>query len=292
MRHLSTPLALLALLFVAACASGGGGSVTPPNPGGGGSQPPPSNPGDDFSFLPPGALIPGTARGASDAGVAEDTVYAPGIRFPIETGPVYANSQVWGYGGAGGSIFGGIYPPGPGGSESDPRNFKYPWQDNFCETRSWTNPICPAGGKGHQGQDLRPATCENGKYYAVATEDGRIGNVGTVSMELISNTGKVYRYLHLNRPLEPGIVPGATVSRGQRLGTISDVSGVNGDGTLNRSTTLHLHFEIWEGNADGTRNMGVGPLPPYTSLVESYLGLIAANPAMETPLTPAGNCQF
>ncbi|MGV6802558.1 MAG: M23 family metallopeptidase [bacterium] len=280
-------LAGIVCLTLAACASGSGGGSSS---GGGGI--PPTDPTEGFTYGTPGALLANTARGATSIGDTDATVYAPGMRFPIETGPAYANSQVWGYGGGGSDVFGAIYPPAKGGSESDPRNFAYPWVDNFCETRSWTNGRCPADGKGHQGQDIRPATCENGKYYAVATENGHIGMVGTVSMELVSDTGKVYRYLHLNRPLEPGIFEGASVTRGQRLGTISDVSGTNGDGTLNRSTTLHLHFEIWEGNADGSRNLGVGPLPPYTSLVESYIDLITANPGMVDPLPAAGNCQF
>lgn len=289
MRHVT--LAALSAMALAACDTGGGSSIPTPQPpttGGGGATGAPQS----FAFLPPGAILPNTARGATSRGVSDQTVYAPGMRFPIENGPAYANSQVWGYGGGGSDVFGSIYPPAPGGSQSDPRNYQYPWQDNFCETRSWSNPRCPAGGKGHQGQDLRPATCENDKYFAVATEDGRIGMVGTVSMELISDTGKVYRYLHLNRPLLPGIEPGARVSRGQRLGTISDVSGRNGDGSLNRSTTLHLHFEIWEATSDGTRNTGVGPLPPYTSLVESYLALIQERPGTDRPVAPRGNCRL
>ena len=37
-------------------------------------------------------------------------------------------------------------------------NYSYPWQDNFCETRDFQAGQCP-GGFGHQGQDIRPATC-------------------------------------------------------------------------------------------------------------------------------------
>src|SRR5260370_13490365 len=34
----------------------------------------------------------------------------------------------------------------------------YPWQDNFCEARSFGVGQCPSGF-GHQGQDIRPAPC-------------------------------------------------------------------------------------------------------------------------------------
>ena len=49
---------------------------------------------ENFSYNPPGHLIPGSGTGRDD-----DTVYAPGIRFPIENKPAYANSQVWNPGG-------------------------------------------------------------------------------------------------------------------------------------------------------------------------------------------------
>ncbi len=42
--------------------------------------------------------------------------------------------------------------------ESAGGNYSYPWQDNFCETRDFQAGQCP-GGFGHQGQDIRPATC-------------------------------------------------------------------------------------------------------------------------------------
>src|SRR5467141_4052304 len=82
-----------------------------------------------FSYHPPGELLPGSGTGRHD-----ETVYAPGIRFPIEKLPAYANSQVWNPGGKSGP---------PGGDQCDPNNYSYPWWDNFCETRGWKTPMCP-----------------------------------------------------------------------------------------------------------------------------------------------------
>src|SRR5262245_47312227 len=97
-----------------------------------------------FKGDPPGVPVPGSGNGRQDP-----KNYAPGIRFPIEAAPAYANSQVWGVGGA----------EGPAGAQSDKRNFSYPWHDNFCESRSYDMPLCPAG-VGHQGQDIRAASAE------------------------------------------------------------------------------------------------------------------------------------
>src|SRR5438128_9911607 len=62
-----------------------------------------------FNYDPPGKLVTGSGRG-----FAETRNYAPGMRFPIETGPAYANSQVWGKGGANGR----------GGSQCDAVNYR------------------------------------------------------------------------------------------------------------------------------------------------------------------------
>ena len=92
-----------------------------------------------FKFNPPGQLQTNTGQGDSDG-----TVYAPGMRFPIEKPNAYANSQVYRRGGG-----------DQGGDQCKAANYSYPWSDNFCEIRDRTTPLCPAG-KGHQGQDIRP----------------------------------------------------------------------------------------------------------------------------------------
>jgi hypothetical protein len=63
-----------------------------------------------FSYDPPGQLVAGSGKGRVDM-----NVYAPGIRFPIESGPAFANSQVWGRGGNEGT-----------GGQCDKENFSYP----------------------------------------------------------------------------------------------------------------------------------------------------------------------
>ena len=131
----------------------------------------------DFSYKPAGTLVSGSGTGRVDS-----KIYAPGMRFPIEKAPAYANSQVWGHGGN----------SGPGGGQCDVENFSYPWWDNYCETRSWTMPLCPSG-KGHQGQDIRAASCTKNVHSTSATTDGKISSIGTYSVYLTGNDGTVYR---------------------------------------------------------------------------------------------------
>jgi len=199
---------------------------------------------------PGGALHPGSGTGATDA-----TLWAAGMRFPIEAAPAYANSQVYGYG--------GFAAPGPGG-QCDGRNYAYPWRDNFCETRSWTNGQCPAG-KGHQGQDIRPATCEKKVHWAVAAESGRITSIGSYTVTLLGDSGRIYRYLHLDMAGVNALFPtpaSRDVTRGQHLGKVSADFGGN-------ATTIHLHFEIKAPVASGG-GATVMFVPTYSSLVDSY----------------------
>jgi murein DD-endopeptidase MepM/ murein hydrolase activator NlpD len=199
---------------------------------------------DTFTYDPPGKLVPGSGKGRAD-----DKVYAPGIRFPIETGPAFANSQVWGRGGANGG----------GGSQCDAENFSYPWHDNYCETRDWDMPLCPAG-QGHQGQDIRAADCKKGVHWTVAVVDGTITSIGSYSVYLTAADGTRFDYLH-----QEGVVVkvGEKVKRGQHIGKVSNQF----DGT---PTTVHLHFNIKQNVA------GVGSVyvPTYLSLVQSYEELL------------------
>ncbi len=187
------------------------------------------------------------------------TIYAPGIRFPLEQSPSYANSQVYGVGG----FFG---PAGAG--QCDVRNYSFPWRDNFCETRTSrtsTNPYC-ASGKGHQGQDIRPATCRKDVHWAVAVEDGTITHLGSYTVTLQGSSGREYRYLHLNmRRLT--VRRGDSVRRGDRIGLVSNFF----NGT---PTTIHLHFEIRQVTRDANGTIRKQFVPPYTSLIESYEQLL------------------
>lgn len=178
-------------------------------------------------------------------GRKDSTIYAPDIRFPIQRSPAYANSQVWGVGGQ----------QGPPGSQCDSRNFSYPWHDNYCEIRTSDLPLCPSG-KGHQGQDLRAATCDKDAHWVVAVANAIVTSVGPYSVYLTAADGTRFDYLHMSNVRVNNL---QRVTQGERLGTVSNVF----NGT---PTTVHLHFNVRQNVAD----LGFVFVPPYTSLVKAY----------------------
>jgi murein DD-endopeptidase MepM/ murein hydrolase activator NlpD len=194
-----------------------------------------------FSYLPPGDLVPGSGQGRVDY-----KVYLPGMRFPVQKAPAYANSQVWGVGGMN----------GPGGSECHADNYSYPWRDNYCEKRGWPMPLCPSG-TGHQGQDIRPSTCTDSAYWAVAAEAGTITYIGSYSVSLQGDSGIRHSYLHLNHSTL-AVWVGKRVAKGDKIGKISDNMG-------STATTIHLHYAMKSGGIY---------IPTYMSLVRSYEDLI------------------
>ncbi|MBO6796630.1 M23 family metallopeptidase [Maricaulis sp.] len=216
-------------------------------------EPEPSVPlddaGEEFAYMPPGDLTP-------DSGTGQTTQvnYAPGMRFPMEAAQAYANSQVYGYGGY----------LGPAGGQCNDNNYAYAWRDNFCETRGYSTPMCPSG-TGHQGQDIRPATCQDAVHWAVAADDGTITSIGSYSVRLTTDDGVRYTYLHLEAS-SLQVSPGDRVTRGERLGFVSNEF----NGT---PTTIHLHFEIKMAvdTGSGIQNTNV---PPYLALVDSYERLL------------------
>jgi hypothetical protein len=194
-----------------------------------------------FPCNPPGELASGSGHGRVDY-----NIYAPGIRFPAEKKPAYANSQVWGDGGARGS----------GGGECTRSNYSYPWWDNFCETRAdRLTPMCP-DQTGHQGQDIRPATCVKDIDAAVSSVDGKVTHIGKFSVFVTGKDGTRFHYLHMSNVK---VSVGLPVKSGDPLGMVSNVF----DGT---PTTIHLHFEIFQ-NISG---VGFTAVPPDMSLVKSY----------------------
>ena len=201
-----------------------------------------TDPADEFTHDPPGQLQPGSGEGSDDP-----TIYLRDMRFPLEEFPAFANSQVYGVGGS----------QGPAGSQCDERNYAYPWRDNFCETRTWTMPLCPLG-QGHQGQDIRPATCTDALHWTVAAEDGQVFHIGSYSVWIQGDSGIRHRYLHLDHE-QLAVVNGDRVAQGDRIGLVSDNFGAS-------VTTIHLHYDI---HSNGVY------LPPYTTLVESYKTLLA-----------------
>lgn len=217
-----------------------------------------------FTFEAAGDLVEDSGEGRAD-----QTIYVPGLRFPMERAPAYLNSQVHGRGGF----------LGPGGRECDAENYQYPWRDNYCETRRFSMPLCPAG-TGHQGQDIRPATCDANVHWAVATVTGTIVRIGSFSVTLISDDGTEHRYLHLE-PSSLVVQEGDRIDAGARIGRVSntffDRAGARAP------TTVHLHYDI-QMNLDG-RNLFV---PPYTSLVEGYRSLLRNPEQSCAPVPTAG----
>lgn len=205
----------------------------------------------EFSYNPPGVLVAGSGDGRMD-----DKAYAPDMRFPIQSAPAFANSQVWGIGGS----------EGPAGSSCSDGNFSYPWSDNYCETRTWEMPLCPSG-EGHQGQDIRAATCEADVHPVVASEAGTVTNVGSYSVYITAADGTRYDYVHMGS-VSVGV--GEDVTKGQLIGNVSNEFG----GT---PTTVHLHFNLRQNVA----GLGTIYVPPYMSLVNSYQALVG--PPIEPP---------
>lgn len=204
-------------------------------------------------FSPPGELEPNSGVGVKDA-----TVYYEEFRFPLEVAPAFLNSQVYRSGGK----------HGPAGGQCSAANYAYPWRDNFCEKRRWPMPLCP-GGTGHQGQDIRPATCRASAHWAVAAEDAIVAHIGSFSVTLQTAKGTIYRYLHLNmRELAVGEL--ATVRRGDRIGKVSNDFG-------GASTTIHLHFDIKD-TVDVKGKLMTIYVPPYPSLVRAYERLLSGAP--------------
>jgi len=193
-----------------------------------------------FSYRPAGELVATSGIGRDDP-----FVYFSGMRFPLESAPAFANSQVWGRGGA----------RGGGGTQCDALNYSYPWHDTFCETRSWEMPLCPAA-TGHQGQDIRPATCRKDLHWVVAVAPGRISKVGAYSVYLMSDNGTRVDYLHMS---SVQVKVGDQVKAGARLGKVSNVF----NGT---PTTIHLHLNLFQNVA----GRGWTYVPPYTSLINAY----------------------
>ncbi|MEM9965746.1 MAG: M23 family metallopeptidase [Asticcacaulis sp.] len=226
------------------------------------------------SSVTPLPEVPHQAAGllpaGSGSGYDDTRNWAPGICFPLADTPAYANSQVYRPGGS-------AVPSNP--SQCAPENYAYPWIDNFCESRSWVNPVCNSG-KGHQGQDLRPKACTNNTYWAVAAEDGVITQMGSYTVALTADAPpyRVYRYLHLqNASLKVGLHD--RVKRGQKIGKVSNNMGTSGGKPV--YTTIHLHFEIRvsqsETLSDGTMLAENAFVPPYTALLDAYQRKLAGD---------------
>jgi hypothetical protein len=261
----------------------------------------------DFTYFAPGDLIPGSGvHGRS--GRADPTVYAK-IRFPTAQPPAYAVSQSfmnWGNC----DLTGRVGLGGRGDNEGyrckvndkplvndESKNFAYPWRDNFCEHRTYEVGQCPAG-VGHQGQDIRPATClerdpaagrcEPYQEDVVAVSDGVLmRSPGDLALYLLINKPGEhirFRYLHMNPKMldAAGMVSGRKVVEGEVLGAVGDYENSEG------GTSYHLHFD-----AQVPTRAGWVFFNPYMTLVAAYERLIGArgqivNDAMFAP-SPAAD---
>jgi hypothetical protein len=245
----------------------------------------------DFTYRPSGDIL-GSSGSRKPIGHADFTVYAQ-IRFPLQKAPAFAHSQSFGNRRSNDE---------PAGSPTS-----YPWQDNFCEPRSFGVGQC-ASGFGHQGQDIRPAPCpphDDGNDHCdpkrqavVAVRDGvLIRSLNQQAATLQINTSNEHirvRYMHMNPASmdADGVLNGRRVEEGEKIGVVSNyLDHPNG-------TTRHLHFDVQVFTRDGWLWVS-----PYVTLVSAYERLIhgrgrevgpeaAAPPAMaraspEEPIHPS-----
>ena len=245
----------------------------------------------DFTYYGPGDLIPETGWHKLP-GRADRHVYAE-MRFPIAHAPAYVKSQSF-------MPWGDCYRSGHDGTlgrkgahyscrvnglplvfdESAAVNFTYPWRDNFCELRDFLVGQCP-GGRGHQGEDIRPANCVllNAQadrclpyqHEVVAVRDGVIWrNRGNLAVYILVNTANDlvrFRYMHMNPHFmdADGLLSGRKVSEGEVIGKV----GTWGD--YENGTSYHLHFNI-----QVFTKAGWVWVNPYMTLVLAYERMIGA----------------
>ncbi len=198
---------------------------------------------EDFNYLPPGDLIPGTGTGVNDC-----TTHVPSpLLYPIRQYPSFPKSQVHN---------------DPQGLCLSASKYDHPWRDNFCECRSREasdTPECPAQGSNctsgedghHQGVDILPPTCANNSTYeVVAVASGNLQRVNSYVVDLTPDNapGITYRYLHMSN-----VIADQHVERGAVIGNVSNV--------FTAPTTIHLHFEIL---VNGRH------VSPYMTLLDAY----------------------
>jgi hypothetical protein len=216
----------------------------------------------DFTYHPSGDILANSGS-HKQSGHADDTVYAQ-IRFPLQRAPAFAHSQSFGNRRSNDEQAGG--------------NTSYPWQDNFCEVRSFGVGQC-ASGHGHQGQDIRPAPCpppsegadrcDPREQAVVAVRDAvLIRSWKQQAATLQVNTGNEhirFRYMHMNPASmdADGVLNGRRVEEGEKIGVVSNyLDHPNG-------TTRHLHFDVQVFTRDGWLWVN-----PYVTLISAYERLI------------------
>jgi len=218
----------------------------------------------DFTYRPPGDIVAHSASRKLN-GRIDYTAYSQ-IRFPLEKAPAFAHSQ-------------SFHP-----RKSDKFDelavgpTSYPWQDNFCEARSFGVGQC-VSGFGHQGQDMRPAPCpphDDGPEHCdpkqravVAARDAvliREPKQQAATLQINTRNEHIrFRYMHMDPSAmdADGVLNGRHVREGEKIGVVSNyLDRPNG-------TTRHLHFDIQVFTRDGWLWIN-----PYVTLVSAYERLI------------------
>ena len=219
----------------------------------------------DFTYRPTGDIIANSGS-RKQGGRADFTAYSQ-IRFPLERTPAFIHSQSFRTRRSGDRPI----------DELAGGNTSYPWQDNFCEARSFDVGQC-ASGFGHQGQDIRPAACPpaatptaatRSSRRVVAVRDGvviRSLKQQAATLQVNSRTEHIrFRYMHMNPAAmdADGILNGRHVDEGERIGVVSNyLDHPNG-------TSRHLHFDVQVFTRDGWLWVN-----PYVTLISAYERLI------------------
>ena len=248
----------------------------------------PAEPSPDFTYRPSGDIIANSGY-RRQGGHPDLTAYSQ-IRFPLQKAPAFAHSQ----------SFRNRKSADRPIDELAGGNTSYPWQDNFCEARSFGVGQC-AGGFGHQGQDIRPApcppdaaatSCDSKQQGVVAVRDAvvlRAPKQQAATLQVNSRTEHIrFRYMHMNPATmdAEGLLNGRSVDEGEKIGVVSNyLDHPNG-------TTRHLHFDVQVFTRDGWLWVN-----PYVTLISAYERLIrgrgreigpeiAAAPAVAHALPP------
>ena len=227
----------------------------------------PAAPSPDFSYRPAGDII---ARSGyrKQGGRADFTAYSQ-IRFPLQKAPAFIHSQE----------FRNRKSSDRPIDEVTGSTSSYPWQDNFCESRSFNVGQCP-GGFGHQGEDMRPAPCpravegaDNGcdprQQAVVAVRDAvviRARKQQALTLQVNTVTEHIrFRYMHMNPATMDAddLLNGRSVDEGEKIGVVSNyLDHPNG-------TSRHLHFDVQVFTRDGWVWAN-----PYVTLTSAYERLI------------------
>jgi hypothetical protein len=222
----------------------------------------------DFTYRPVGDIITNSGY-RRQGGRADFTAYSQ-IRFPLQKAPAFVHSQ------SRRTRKSNDRPLMLG--ESAGGYTSYPWQDNFCEARSFSVGQCP-GGFGHQGQDTRPAPCppriegpdrcDPKQQAVVAVRDAvviRSLKQQAAALQINTRTEHMrFRYMHMNPASmdADGVLNGRHVAEGEKIGVVSNyLDHPNG-------TTRHLHFDVQVFTRDGWLWVN-----PYVTLISAYERLI------------------